>query len=286
MDWLNQNRIKNWLIAILVVVNIVSLSLFWQHTMESDSPPPPQIKSKSGSESINLMSKVLDLTPEQTARLEKMQTVNVDELKKRNDQLYLLKTKIAEELFKDKPDTSLAGDYAKKIGELQAEVELLRFGHFNGLLSLCTPDQKEKLKPVLVEFFGRKPPKDPPKEEKGIKLEKKVQEPQGKKNAPPKDEVKQEEPRGNQPPPPGVEEKVEKYAKRLHLTPVQIEKLRAILSISNKKGDELRERNINDPDEREAERKKIKDEEDAAVMAILDPAQKEEFQKMLQKRRK
>lgn len=284
MDWLNQNKFKSWLIAFLVVVNLVTLSLFWIYTPKGGETPSGQ-KAKGGSESINLMKKVLDLNTDQTDRLEKMQTTKVEQIKLRNDSLTTLKKLLAEELFKDKPDTSAAKIFALEIGRLQAEVELLRFEHFNDLISICSPEQKEKLKPVLVEFFGKKPPKDSPKEGKDVKPDKQGKEPPEKKIEEEKPDGKQDKTKRNHPAPPTIEEKVAKYVTRLNLTPDQTEKIRQIFIRSHQKGEQLRNQMMNDPEAREAEKQKIRNEEDAAVMEILNSDQKIEFQKMLQKRR-
>ncbi|MBN8545490.1 MAG: periplasmic heavy metal sensor [Ignavibacteria bacterium] len=284
MDWINQNKFKSWLIAFLVVVNLVTLSLFWIYTSKDRETPPKQ-QSKGGSESINLMKKVLDLNSDQTDRLEKMQTNKVEQIKLRNDSLTTLKKLLAEELFKDKPDTSAAKIFALEIGRLQTEVELLRFEHFNDLISICSPEQKEKLKPVLVEFFGKKPPKDIPKEGKDVKPDKQRKEPPEKKIEEERPDAKQDSPKKVRPAPPSIDEKVAKYVNRLNLTPDQTEKIRQIFIRSNQKGEQLRNQKMNDRETREAEKQKIRNEEDAAVMEILDSDQKIEFQKMLQKRR-
>ena len=89
------------------------------------------------------MKKALDLDEEQTKQLEKIRTGKIDQSKKFNDSLDLLKKQLAEELFSKDPDTNVAKIKSEEIGNLQTKVELIRFNHFKELSAICTPAQKK-----------------------------------------------------------------------------------------------------------------------------------------------
>lgn len=284
MDLTNQNKLKNLLIIALLVLNLLTVSIIWMQTSKRNEALPIE-KDKRASESVNLIKKTLDLNEEQTQQLEKIRTYPLEQSKKYNDRLNELKKQLAEELFKDKSDTTLANSKAKEIGELQSKVEMIRFSHFKELIAICTPEQKEKLKPIVIELFGRKPPKDKPKERIPNNDNKKNKYPPGKGIR----ETERETPkdlRDDKSVPPSIEEKLAKYSKRLKFSDEQEQKVRDVLLISKEKGEQLRSRVNPNPNEIEIEKEKIRKEEDESIIKILSEDQKKEFAKMIMKTRK
>ena len=297
MDLVSQNKMKNWLIAVLLAVNLISISAIWMLAGRDNYNAPGPAKAGKD-DPARLLKEVLGLSDGQMKKLEELRAQKPDLMKKYNDSLAVLKKMIAEDLYSGKRDTEKVAEKAKAVGEIQARVEVLRYEHFNDLLALCTPEQKEKLKPILLEVFGRKPPQDelrgeppndeprngprnrPPKDRKGEEGNKDKKPGRSEKPGPPG------EPRDERGGPPDIDEKLAKYSERLSLNPEQEVKVKEILASSRQKGEKLR--GIQNPDREiiEQEKLKIKNEEDAAIMKILEANQKIEFEKMLQKRRK
>ncbi len=275
MDLINQNKFKNWLIILLLLLNIITMSVIWMKTSrESEYTPPKEDKTRP--ESVSLMKEVLNLDDAQTKQLEKLRSDKLDLSKKYNDSLSVLKKQLSDELFKSKSSQKIINEKTKMIGELQSKVELVRFNHFNQLLAICTPEQKEKLKPIIQELFGRKPPKDELKQKTEL-----IESNRAEEGKPINDKVKENE----KPAPPQIDEKVEKYSRRLNLTPDQQQQLRSILNESRMKDENKRMKRM-DPADFEKEKEKMRLEEDQKVMQILDERQKAEFEKMQQKRKK
>lgn len=281
MDIVNQNKFKNILLVFLIVVNLLTVSIIWMQTANRNEQSPKEQNNRP-SESVDLMKKTLDLDEGQTAQLEKIRTFQLDLLKKYNDKLDEVKKQLADELFKDKPDTALANTKVKEIGELQAKVESIRFKHFNELLSICTPKQKEKMKPVIMEVFSKKPPKNlqedkkPPKEQRDMTKEK-------------ENNIKESEltgKRDEKSAPPSQDEKLAKYSQRLNLSAEQQQKVKAIFQISKQRGEQLRKKANPAPNKIEIEKEKNRKEEDNSIMKILNEEQKTEFSKMISKRNK
>ena len=283
MDWFNQNKFRNLLIIILLIFNLITVSTIWMlianknifAVREQDNRP---------SESVNLMQKELGLNETQTKQFENIRTSRMDEMRVYNDSLDELKKELAEELFKDKPDTILANLKSIRIGDLQSKIENIRFNHFRELMSICTPAQKEKLKPIMVEIFGRKPPRDepPPKRPDDKGLEKLPQDKQNRETGEGREQFRQDE----RPNPPSAEEKLVKYSERLNLTQEQKSKVLIVLQKTKQMGDQLRNRSNPAPNEIENEKEKIRKEEDDGIMKILNEDQKKEFAKMIWNRRK
>lgn len=271
MDLVNQNKFKNILIILLIIVNIISLSIIWIQNSENRGEVPDGEK-QGKPESVSLMKEVLKLNEDQTKQLEKLRTDRLEQSRLFNDSLSMLKRELAEELFKSKANQDLVNEKTKMIGELQSKIELVRYSHFNELLAICTPEQKEKLKPIIEELFGRKPPKEELIRKRPVNEDRKPSE------------IRKE--MENKQVPPSLEEKVEKYSQRLNLSPDQVEKLRKIfLDIQNKAELNKVNKKMN-PEEFEKEKERLRTEEDQLVKEILSDEQKYEFEKMQVKRRK
>jgi Spy/CpxP family protein refolding chaperone len=260
MDWVRQNAVRAWLILGLVVLNLVALSIIWMQTSQRQAPPGQPSRP---SESIALLQRVLALDARQVARAESIMTSRRELSKDANERAVEIKRQMAEELFNDVPDTALARKMAGQIGELQSTIEMIRFQHFLSLVAVCTPEQRAKLKPILIEVFGRKPPKEEAGEPKRLGDDRQI------------------EPRAG---PPSMEEKLARYTKRLELSADQVEKVRAILERSREKGEGMKQATRPDqPDARES-REVMRKEEDARIMEILRPEQKQEFERMQARR--
>jgi Spy/CpxP family protein refolding chaperone len=284
MDWLHQDKFRNWLIFLLLVLNIITVSIIWVQTSKDAGPAPREQRARSA-EPVSLMKRILDLNEAQTALVESAMVAARAQTKPANNRLSTLKRQIAEEVFKDNPDTSVVKSAAAEIGELQATIELLRFQRFRDIVATCTPEQREKLKPVVIEAFGRKPPKDeittskPPQDEQdGGKGEHRAPTPRPKGDRPPSPDGK--------PAPPSMDEKLGKYANRLSLSEDQIDKVRKIMQSSRRDSAELRARANPDPGEIEAAKERIRQNEDELIMKILDAQQRVEFERMIANRRK
>ncbi len=256
MDWLKQNMMKNWLIVMLLGLNVVTLSIIWVHMARTEQPTRGEEGARSHG-SLDLMRRVLDLDEMQAKRVDSVLTDQREESKEYNDRLAARKRDLAEELFTKLPDTLRASAAAAEIGALQSKVEMIRFRHFQELLTLCTPAQREKLKPIVLEVFGRKPPAE--------------DRPRG--------------PSGERPAPPSMEEKLARYTQRLNLTAEQAAKVRAVFEKSRNETEELRARVRPDRGEIDAARDGIRKKEDERVRAILTEIQKREFDDMISKRR-
>ena len=281
MDLVNQDKFKNWLLIILVVLNIITVSIIWMQAFkggDSNSATAQQGESK------DILSKALKLDNLQAGRFDKIRTEQRDLAKRLNDSLDTLKKSLADELFKANPDTSYAYRVSIEIGYLQSRLEMNRFKHFADLMSISTPEQKEKLKPVILDVFSKKPVVKPvPVEHKKVKTEISEQAPEKIEQAPEKAEnenFKPEPTPRNEQKGPSINEKIEKYSNRLKLTGEQVMKLRALLENSKNQEEKSNRKRYQDAGQAADMKAKNRELEDEAVMKILDENQKKEFKKM------
>jgi len=158
MDWMTQNKLIKWLIGILLVVNILTITIIW--ILVSRDKLPPQFdrvgKPPGGAEQLQ---KELNLTEAQKKQFEDARKKSFAQADVLFKELNELKTKYFGELQNEKTDTVLVNSLLRKIGAIQIDLEKQRFEHFRYLLSICTAEQKEKFKPILKEFLVGKPPR-------------------------------------------------------------------------------------------------------------------------------
>ncbi len=284
MDWVTRNTFRNWLIAVLLASNLLTVSIIWMQTSKPDEAQPTGEKSRA-SESVQLMKKALDLSDEQARQVAQMHQARMEQSREYNDRMVLLKTQLAEDLFAGKPDTVQATLKAKEIGELQTQVELIRFQYFSDVLAISTPEQKERLKPILIELFGRKPPREEPDAKRPQSTGDQQQKPRNGDVREEPGEMSQDG-RENGAEPPSADEKLARYSQRLNLTDEQVRAIRAVLLATQQQGEQLRTRVNPDRNELEREREKIRKVEDERIMNILRGDQKQEFERMILGRRK
>jgi Spy/CpxP family protein refolding chaperone len=269
MDWTNQTKFKNIMIAALLIINIITISALWMQVFrknEEPVSPPPAVKNSGA---VVMMERELGLNPEQTKQMEKIHADKVQALRDCNDSLDMLKKQFTDLIAQPNADAGQVNRLIEQIGTTQAKTEMLRLQLFSQLNSICTPSQKQKLHPILTDLFVKKNTK--PDSEKPKKAA--VTQPPTNEPAPP-----------DQRPRPSIDEKVQKYARRLGLTDDQSKKVSEILSRNEEKRDALR--NIPHPDRNmiESEKAKIRQSEDESIMQILSGDQKNEFRKMIEKR--
>jgi Spy/CpxP family protein refolding chaperone len=299
MDWITQSKFRNWLLVVLAASNLATVSVIWLQTARPADAPPKEPRMRA-SESTNLMTKALDLDADQAKRVEATFEARREESKSYNDRLTELKMKLAGEIFTDFPDTLMIGQIATEIGDAQAKVEMIRFRHFRELVSVCTPAQRERLKPIVFEVFGRKPPKEvsPAKkqtreggehpEPRGISAEESPEANPAQREAvrPEPRRIEPGPPREGQPGPPSVDEKLSRYSDRLHLTQEQQQAIRKILLGARQQVEERRRRGAPGSGDAQGDKESVRKAEDEGIMSILHEDQKAEFMKMIQNRGK
>lgn len=302
MDWIHENRLKTILIFGLLALNLIMVTLMWWK-MPREATPPSAEDPRRASGSVALMKQVLDLSDTQTRTIDGLIRNRRESAKPAADTLAALKLRLAEELFIDPPDTARAVALTAEIGKAQAAVELNRYRSFRDILTTLSPEQRVAFKPVVVETFGRKPPREENLTAPGRAKDRPANRPahrpaeqdggKRRENPPPRDTAEPTlnggpQDRGNEsaPPPdgksgpPSAEEKLARYVERLRLTDDQARAVDKILRDSRDRGRALRE--MRDPDRAavDAQKEQIRKDEDDQIMRLLTDEQKQVFSAM------
>jgi protein CpxP len=155
------NSFSKWLITILVVINIIALVIIWI-LVGKEKAPPDFNRGKHPPDPVSMMKKELNLTNEQVLRYEKLSEEYFNRTENLRNDLNITREKIVNEMFKYPVDTAAVNLLSLRIGEIETKMERFRFEHFSKISEICSADQREKLKDILIRMALRKPPPDRP----------------------------------------------------------------------------------------------------------------------------
>jgi protein CpxP len=160
---MNNNSNKRWLaivIALLLIANVATLILLWSNSKsgrdKQDAPPQGQV--------FEYVVKELQLNRQQQDAYAKLRTEHqqgqrmiADSMRKIKDSFFAL--------LKDPavPDSVVAAG-SRKSAEMEQQLELLTFNHFQKVRAICTPEQQQKFDKIIEDVLHRmaKPRGGPP----------------------------------------------------------------------------------------------------------------------------
>jgi Spy/CpxP family protein refolding chaperone len=276
MDLVKQNKLIGWVIALLITLNILTLTTLWIIWNREGGAAEVKESGATSIKSASLMQRELELSDVQVNKFQELQNIYLDKSKSVNDELEANKLRIADEIFNPSPDETKVDTMASNIGRLQSQVEVLRFENFRDFAKVLTTEQKEKLRPVLRELYAKKGPK-----EQQASLLPTLRNDSGS-NA----RIEEKGPAGSdgRPAASSLEEKLDRYTHQLSLTSDQIAKVENILKITRGKEETYKSKYHPNREEFEQEKGKLRNEEDSSVLKELDEQQKKEFQVMIKNR--
>lgn len=155
MDIFKKNRLTMWVIVLLVVLNLLTISAIWMKNF------PRFDKRKSGGEAF--LIEELKLTDEQAEQFRELREIHFDETKEIHREMNDLRKAITDELFRENPDSAKVMRWAREVGEMHSAIERARFLHFQALKEPLEPEQRDKFRAVMRELQRKRPgPGGPP----------------------------------------------------------------------------------------------------------------------------
>ncbi len=153
MDILAKQKVTNILIIILVVINIGCLSFIWFREANHPKLPPPHPDRQN----VNrFLDKELDLNTDQEKKFDEFRKEHFETTRKFEDKIGVYKKEILSESFNQKPDMQKINALTDSLSSAQKGYEMFLSEHFQKLASVCTPEQREKLKGIFLSSFGPK----------------------------------------------------------------------------------------------------------------------------------
>ncbi|MDB5252237.1 MAG: hypothetical protein JWP27_1406, partial [Flaviaesturariibacter sp.] len=138
----------NWLvigIAALALLNIALLAVIWLNRSPDDAAPAANSTAPRG-DARNMLIKELALDSNQVARFDSLRTTHFAEIQGLRDQMRSAKDALFEGLQKE---SNAPQEAARRIGDLQARLDLATYSHFAQLRALCNEDQKKTFDKII-----------------------------------------------------------------------------------------------------------------------------------------
>lgn len=134
----NGNR---WLIALLVVLNIATLTaLFFSRGRRSEHRP----------DTIGLFRRELDLTEAQAEQFRQFRKTHFEQTKPLFQALRAAQQKMIEHLGDTPADTAAIQNFTAQRSLIIGQIDSLLARHYLDLRAVCTPQQQEKLESIFL----------------------------------------------------------------------------------------------------------------------------------------
>lgn len=164
MEVFAQNKLLKWCVALLVIINVLTLgTFFWKEHSHPNQRPiiPDDFRDVSG-----ILQKELDLTPTQAEQIKKIRADFYEKEKLLSFTIRGERDSMNMIMFNKNTDDSLVKSLARGVAENEYKMELLRLEQAQQLKAICTPQQLEKFDKLVIEIRDYfRPDNRPPKKE-------------------------------------------------------------------------------------------------------------------------
>jgi len=158
MDFLSEKKYMKWIIVILILLNLATISFLWINRLKGPGNRELIIPDKPPKEKLaEFLTAELELTESQATKITSLREDHFKSVDKILQKIHANKKNLMDNLFEGTETTEMASLLTKKIGELQSELELLTFNHFLEMKQILGPNQKDNLKELIGGFFRNHP---------------------------------------------------------------------------------------------------------------------------------
>jgi Spy/CpxP family protein refolding chaperone len=197
MNFFTKIRATSWIIGLLVILNLLTLSTIWFQQFRRPPQTPPSQENRS--ETVQLfLQRELNLTDQQAQQFTTLRTQYLATSRVLMQDVMALRKTLTEEMFATSPDTPKADQIAEQIGVKHAEVERLLFSHLLELKAVCEPEQQAKFQRLMQEILDMMKSGDQPRPQEQSRP------PEAQRSGPPQ-QPENQPPRPGQPQQPGVQ---------------------------------------------------------------------------------
>jgi Spy/CpxP family protein refolding chaperone len=153
MDIFSQKKFMIWTIALLVLLNIISMMALWYQ--RGGQPPQARRQADQRQESVTqFLNRELQLTEEQKKEFERLRREHFEASTRLNQEMREAKRELFDRVGAPAPDKTAIEKLAGEIGAKQSQLELLLFNHFTALQNKCTSEQQEKFRSILHDILN------------------------------------------------------------------------------------------------------------------------------------
>ena len=157
MDYFSKNKISLWIIGILVLLNLFTLSTIWYNRYHVPDRERQQDVRHRHQEGLKILEQKLELTADQKKVFDDLRQRHFEKMKPLHHEIFSIRRELMDEAAKAEPDTARIRALTNRLGEKETERERNIIEHFMEMRSVCKPGQKEKLEVLLRELMGPPP---------------------------------------------------------------------------------------------------------------------------------
>ena len=159
MDYIMKHKMLFWLIVLLVILNLVTMTAVWFGRppylghMQRQMDGPMQAKGRG----LDVMKDKLQLTDKQAEKFEQLRYDHFERTKVANDAAAELRLEILNDIFDNNVNQDKINEKLSILKELQGKFDSLLFQHFSELKVECTKEQQKKLKQMFSNLLVSMP---------------------------------------------------------------------------------------------------------------------------------
>jgi Spy/CpxP family protein refolding chaperone len=152
---MDNSKFLKLVILILLLINIGTLSFLWINR------PPRENGPRRGGEIGEFLMHELHFTPEQRKQFEQLRDEHRSSVKELRDNNERLRGKLYDSMGTVPTDSSYVHQLADSITQVQKQIEISTFYHFQKVRLICTPEQQQEFDQVIKEGLNIRPPHSP-----------------------------------------------------------------------------------------------------------------------------
>lgn len=160
-------RKKEWAIALLIILNLLTLAALWLTIFHRSPGAPPPWRGGGTEDPQRFLSRELNLTEAQAKEFDDLRDHFLKTAGPIHEEIGRLKESLIEEMFRPQVDASRIKTLIEEIGVRRADEEKRLLNHFQDLVNACRPEQKPKFQAIMREFMTMIGALDPPRPPQG-----------------------------------------------------------------------------------------------------------------------
>ncbi len=159
MDIFKQKRYLILLVVILIIINLATLLMIWLNKPQQPLMDRKHLEPEQEIAHIQqLLKDELDFDDAQIEQYLTMRKEQSERVSVIHNEIRQIKKQMFDEVLKNVPQPVLSDSLLKLSQDKMVELEELTFQYLLDLKKLCKPEQQDKLKLLIDEFFRQNSP--------------------------------------------------------------------------------------------------------------------------------
>jgi len=152
MEVLFKQRAAAWMIVLLLVLNLATLSTLWYRELRHPDFGPPRFSGKQDNVS-QFLKEEFQWSDSQAQAFERLRSAHQERVRSLMGESMELRRRLLDGLFEAAPDSAAAAELLRQISLKQSELEAQSYSYFLALKQLCGNDQTDRLRRLMTEVI-------------------------------------------------------------------------------------------------------------------------------------